>query len=906
MNDPAPARPCPHCRRETTAPFGAGGLCLLCAGARALALDLGSPAETDGPAPAFDTAFPGLPERIGPYEIIDELGAGGMARVFAARQPRLDRLVALKVVSSAHARADFAQRFLREAQTVARLRHPHIIALHDSGRAEGCIYFAMDYVEGGDLAARLRAGPVPPAAAAALVEKIAQGLAYAHAAGVLHRDLKPSNILLDGDEPLLADFGLAASRESGGDLTRESAVLGTPHYLAPEALVGGSAAMSIASDLYALGVVLYEMLTGRTPHAGASPASLASLIQQAEPVPPGRLRPGLPRDLETICLKCLERDPTRRYASAAALAEDLRRHRTGEPILARPLPPAARFVRWVRRRPALAALWFAIVLLAAGSTTAAAWINRERQRADGEAVRAETAAARAVAALRRANAVIAFLRDDLLAQASPDQQPDADIRLRTVLDRAAARVDARFHHQPDLELPLREVLGVTYIGVGAYQTAHDHLARALALARERYGPEDDRVLGLEDQVANALMSLRRADEAEAIKRRLHAIQLRRLGPRARETLNLQNDLASLLNQQGKYAEAEALYREIFTAMTAALGADDPDTINCLNGLGVVITRLGRLPEAAQIGRDVLARARARLGPDHLTTYVALMSLASIQGRQGETEAAAELLEDGVARGRKFFGPDHPHTLNMMNSLAVMRLRQRRLDDAAPLLAATYEGRLRTLGPDHPQTITTQVSLAGLARERGQLAESTRLFQDIVAKRTRLLGAEHPDTLRSLDALATLLGLQDRLPAARELQARALAARRRALGEAHPETLESVRNTATGHLRGDDPVAADALLRAALPAHDQTHPGGWQAAMARVQLGAALTRLGRLDEAGVLLREGYAGLKADEKRITAMMRPGLLAEAATYLAEWHTAAGQPGEAAKWRAQAEIKK
>jgi tetratricopeptide (TPR) repeat protein len=904
MNNPA--RDCPHCRRATASPLGPGGLCLLCAGTRALALDLGTDGEPETPAPAFDTAFPGLPEKIGPYEIIDELGAGGMARVFAARQPRLDRLVALKVVSSGHARADFAQRFLREAQTVARLRHPHIIALHDSGRAEGCLYFAMDFVEGGDLATRLRAGPFPPAAAAALVEKVAQGLAYAHAAGVLHRDLKPSNILLDGDEPLLADFGLAAARESGGDLTRESAVLGTPHYLAPEALLGGSAAMSVASDLYALGVVLYELLTGRTPHAGASPASLAGRIQQGEPAPPGRLQPGTPRDLETICLKCLERDPARRYTDAAALAEDLRRHRAGEPILARPLPPAARFVRWVRRRPALAALWFTVVLLAAGATAAATWINRERERADAEAVLAAVAATRAEAALRRANTVIAFLRDDLLAQASPDQQPDADIKLRTVLDRAAARVDDRFRNQPDLELTLREVLGVTYTGIGAYQTAHNHLTRALALAREKHGPDDDRVLTLEDQIANALMGLRRVPEAEAIKRRLHAANLHRLGPRARETLNLQNDIASLLNSQGKYAEAEALYRETLGTMTAALGADDPDTINCLNGLGVAVTRLGRLPEALQIARDVLARARARLGPDHVTTFVALMSLASIQGRQGEVDAAAELLEDGVARGKRVFGPDHPYTLNMMNSLAVMRLRQRRLDEAAPWLDAAFAGRLRVLGPDHPQTITTQVSLAGLARERGQLAEAARLFQDIAEKRTRLLGPEHPDTLRSLDALATLLGQLNRLPEARELQARALAARRRTLGDAHLETLESIRNTATGHLRGGDPAAAEALLRAALPAHDQTHPGGWPAAMARVQLGAALTRLGRLDEAGGLLREGHAGLKADEKRITAVMRPLLFAEAAGYFAEWHTAAGQPEEAAKWRAQAEAKK
>ena len=222
-----------------------------------------------------------IPRRIGPYEIIEELGRGGMGRVYAARQIGLGRIVALKVIAEGWSNStELEIRFLREAQTIARLHHPHIVTVHESARTGGHMYFSMDYVAGGDLARRLRDRVYTPRETAALLRKVASALAYAHKEGVLHRDLKPSNILLDDEEPRLADFGLAAQLEAGGDLTATSALMGTPHYLAPEALSKGSAALSVASDLYALGIILFEMLTGRTPFAGASLTELATLHQQ--------------------------------------------------------------------------------------------------------------------------------------------------------------------------------------------------------------------------------------------------------------------------------------------------------------------------------------------------------------------------------------------------------------------------------------------------------------------------------------------------------------------------------------------------------------------------------------------------------------------------------------------------
>ncbi len=379
---PAPLTPppgCSQCGSSVNSPYWSEGVCLRCASARLLGGDSGDQlSSTAPPLPASGNDT--LPERLGPYEILEELGRGGMGRVYAARQIGLGRIVALKVMGDASRNADFELRFLREAQTAARLRHPNLVAVHDFGRADGQLYFSMDYIEGGDLARRLRGRPFAPWEAASLLRKVALALAHAHAEGVLHRDLKPSNILLDGDEPKLADFGLATQLEAGGDLTAVSGVLGTPHYLAPEALQKGSAALSVASDIYALGVVLFELLTGRTPFAGATPGALAALVENSEPPSPRLLAPAVPRDLETVVLKCLERDPARRYGSAQALAEDLRRFLDGEPIVARPLSPPDRFLRWCKRRPALATVWVLVTALAIGSTLAAGLIQRALRR----------------------------------------------------------------------------------------------------------------------------------------------------------------------------------------------------------------------------------------------------------------------------------------------------------------------------------------------------------------------------------------------------------------------------------------------------------------------------------------------------------------------------------------------
>jgi hypothetical protein len=288
-------------------------------------------AQTGAPAP-----FPGAPEVPG-YEITGELGRGGMGVVYRARQVSLNRLVALKMLpGSAYAEQHELLRFLAEAEAVAAVRHPHVVQVYESGRCGSRPYFAMEYLGGGSLVELIRkTGRLTPTTAAALVEKIARGVQAAHELGIVHRDIKPQNVLLGADgEPRVTDFGLA-KRGGGTDLTRTGAVMGTPNYMAPEQAAGGTKFVGPAADIYALGAILYECLTGRTPFTAEDTVQLLLQVVENEPPPVRQLAPTVPRDLEAICLKCLRKQPHTRYATAAELADDLHRFLTGEPVAVR-------------------------------------------------------------------------------------------------------------------------------------------------------------------------------------------------------------------------------------------------------------------------------------------------------------------------------------------------------------------------------------------------------------------------------------------------------------------------------------------------------------------------------------------------------------------------------------------
>jgi eukaryotic-like serine/threonine-protein kinase len=290
------------------------------------------------------------------YEVQGELGRGGMGVVYKARHTRLNRTVALKMIlSGAHAGRMELQRFRLEAEAVAQLQHPHIVQVYDVGESEGRAFLALEFVDGGSLAQHLLAGPLPPEEAAKTVATLARAMDHAHQQQILHRDLKPGNVLLTHDgSPKITDFGLAKKLSDNSGLTASQAIMGTPSYMAPEQAAGKNQELSPAADVYALGAILYECLTGRPPFLAETPLDTIIQLTTEEVVPPRRLAPRCPRDLETICLKCLEKSPRKRYASAGELADDLERHLAGEAILARPVGLFGRFTRWCARQPAFA------------------------------------------------------------------------------------------------------------------------------------------------------------------------------------------------------------------------------------------------------------------------------------------------------------------------------------------------------------------------------------------------------------------------------------------------------------------------------------------------------------------------------------------------------------------------
>ncbi|HSQ55895.1 MAG TPA: tetratricopeptide repeat protein [Gemmata sp.] len=319
------------------------------------------------------------------YEILGELGRGGMGVVYKARQSGLNRLVALKMVlAGAHAGEHQLKRFQTEAEAVARLDHPNIVRIHEVGEHDGLPYFSLEFVQGGSLSEAIGGKPRPPRQAAALVEHLTQAMAIAHQHGIIHRDLKSANVLLTLDgTPKITDFGLAKSLESDSEVTKSGTLMGTPSYMSPEQARGDTRAIGPLSDLYSLGAILYELLTGRPPFLAPSMLEVLYQVRNQEPVPPCRLQPHVPKDLETICLKCLQKEPEKRYAGCRELAEDLRRFRGGEAIRARPVGKMERAWRWCRRNPRTATLSLAIGILtcvvAASLTLVVSRMNRERE-----------------------------------------------------------------------------------------------------------------------------------------------------------------------------------------------------------------------------------------------------------------------------------------------------------------------------------------------------------------------------------------------------------------------------------------------------------------------------------------------------------------------------------------------
>jgi tetratricopeptide (TPR) repeat protein len=540
-----------------------------------------------------------------------------MGVVYKARQKGLDRIVALKMIlAGGLASPSELIRFRTEAQAAARLHHPNIVQVHEVGEHDGCPFFSLEYLDGGSLAERIAQAPLPPVQAAQVVQALAEAMDCAHRAGVIHRDLKPANILLSSDgTPKITDFGLAKRLEPDTGHTRTGAVLGTPSYMAPEQAEGMTHAIGPAADIYSLGAVLYDLVTGRPPFRGNSVLETLEQVRTIEPVPPSRLQTGLPRDLETICLKCLQKEPHKRYATAGDMAADLGRFLGGEPIRARPIPGWERAWKWARRRPATAALIVVSVLALTGfGVGGTAWAieanalradadrerdfawdqkkkaearreeaERERRRAEENEQLAKEKQAEAERERRRA---AANFRDRLAAvqqmltrvgQERLANEPRMDVVRRDLLEKALAFHQRALHAQTE-DPELRWEAGQAYIHVadiqeqlGRPERAEEAYKQAVALLSKLAQDFSDRPEFRRDLAAAhanrglALQAVGRNSDAEQAYKAGETI-LERLGAQYPKDPQYRWDLAEAQNRRGlqakernRLAEAERFF-----------------------------------------------------------------------------------------------------------------------------------------------------------------------------------------------------------------------------------------------------------------------------------------------------------------------------------------------------------
>jgi formylglycine-generating enzyme required for sulfatase activity len=402
-------------------------------------------AVSTGLTPGESREYPEVPG----YEILGILGHGGMGLVYRARQLKANRLVALKMIRAIeHATPQDRLRFQIETEAVARLQHPHIVQLYEVGEVRGQPFFSLEFCDGGTLTEEQKKKPLSPREAAELMETLARAMHYAHLRGVVHRDLKPGNVLLAGAErlPKITDFGLAKRIDAEArDVSQSGAIMGTASYMAPEQAAGKVRDTGPAADVYALGALLYECLAGRPPFEGPQHVILVNVLND-EPVPPSRLAPKVPRDLETICLKCLAKEPARRYASAEELADDLRRFQAGEPIRARPVGAVERTVKWVRRHAAVAALALAVLLVTLLGVAGIVWKYLDAEQQANKATKA---------------------RDFLVSifQLAEKDVKGGNVTVREILAEAETRIPAEFADQPDLREDLVSTIGKVKRGI---------------------------------------------------------------------------------------------------------------------------------------------------------------------------------------------------------------------------------------------------------------------------------------------------------------------------------------------------------------------------------------------------------------------------------------------------------
>jgi serine/threonine protein kinase/Flp pilus assembly protein TadD len=828
---------------------------------------------------------------IGPYRLIREIGHGGMGRVFLATRAdgQFEQQVALKLVRGAASGGEIHARFLRERQILARLEHPHIARLLDGGvTLDGRPYFAMEYVDGEPITAYCERRALDLQQRLELFTAVCDAVQYAHQNLVIHRDLKPSNTLVTPEGTVkLLDFGIAKVLHQeehdpfDATLTRLGSGPMTPEYAAPEQVRGEP--VTAATDVYALGALAYELLTGRGPHAltRLTAAEVERVITQgavdrpsqaALKPPRGRdgaaggltpaaraqrlkLRRQLKGDLDTILLQALQKEPARRYATAGAFVEDIRRYQRGLPIAARRDSFGYRAGKFVRRNAlGVGATVLVLASLVVG-LIGTAWQARVASR--------EAAKAREVSR---------FL-SSLFEVADPARANAEGISARELLDRGAARIESELSDQPEVQAEMMLVLGRISRELSLFDRAQTLLDRSLKLRTEfrgQFGLAAGRTRGrasedvaeVTTELARLALDRGRPDEAERLHRGALGMRRAVLGDSHASVGTSMRDLAGVVTSRGKYDEAERLLRDALVLHEKLYGPKHEEIASDLEGLQSTLRLRGEPAEAIAAARRCLDMRLELLGTDHLDTATAMNNLAILLLDRWELAEAEKLYRQVLAFDLRRLGELHSNTATVTNNLAFVLRDRGQYEEAERLYRSALDLDKRLFGAEHPYVATVMGNLAAVLLRQGKLDEAEQLYRGSLAMFTRVYGQGHWRIGAVQGGLAAVLGAKGD-ESAEALYRGALAHLEKTLQAKHPQLEPVLIGLGKELTRRGRPEEAEPLLRRALETRTaRLGDGDPRTAEVRVRLGICLAALGKSDEARTLLTAGHERLRTE--------------------------------------------
>ncbi len=763
--------------------------------------------EPSRPQPAGEPSAPApaLPERIGSFRIISVLDEGGMGVVYLAEQAAPKRKVALKVIRPGYATAAMMRRFELEAQVLGRLQHPGIAHVYDAGVALTPLgrqpYFAMELIEGRSLIEFMHSQSLSARDRLQLMVHICAAVQHAHAKGVIHRDLKPANILVTHDgQPKILDFGVARAIDSDVHAatmqTDIGQLVGTLPYMSPEQVAGDHSRLDTRSDVYALGVILYEALGGALPHDLDAKSLAVSIrtIAEREPIMLSLRNRALRGDIETIVHKALEKEPERRYQSAGDLAADIERYLHDEPIAARPSTAAYTISKFARRNKALVSGLACAATIGAAGVIGITWqavvatSQRDRAvKAEGlaETRRIDAEKARSLAEQKAAIATATsnFL-GSMLTSADREVTMDRNVPVRAVLADAAANADIAFRDQPGVEASVRTTLGDLYKNLGDYVTAQAQLRRALDLQTRSHGEDSREALEVNCSLIATLADAGALDEADALAQRTLTTTRAKFGERDAVTIAAMHQQARVLAERGETPASEKLLRDAIALGRDVLGEKHVDMLTMMHNLGTSLGNEGKLSEAEDLMKRTLALRSEVYGPDHLQTQYTRNGLATILQKENRLEEAEQLYRQTLEVRQRVLGVDHAATLTTLQNLANCLILEKKLEEAEPLARRTYEAIPRVLGDDHPKMFVAANTLAYLMEDLGKLDEAEQYYRRALELIQKKKGYAHPESFGPLNNLAMLQMRRGQLDDAETLFRDLVKSSTAALGESH--------------------------------------------------------------------------------------------------------------------------